>query len=863
MEILSEFTLSQSINWLKDINLKLIERIELIESIIAKNKVEESDIERLKIIDKHHYTSWEILELPLDYDNLDLCLTIYNSTILDARNKYETFFDYQNDREFELHQYYLSKFISYNIEVDFFIQYFDNLSIQLTELSLTFSGCMHESEYGFCFNNVMNFANKEPDLMKRKQIYLDSFAAFNMYWIKSELCFPKETDEYKSQLEHFETYCFGCQKAIDTIDIQLQNIPISTKKDFRLIYENPIPNKNTTSPTNKLTNTIESTLIEKEKILSRYLEAVDSSLRAFMFEIDPQNEDVLVIAKNTKQFTTALKELYFSDNPNKEEFYILLHREISKATFHINDDNLNGKNPNIWKPICHALEIAENYTSELRFKETNYYFPFQDVNSDENHINDNSISSKKENSSYQTTKTNKFDSITINDYCEFLLGISNHSYFINCDFNKTTKSEMFDFIKEKTDNFDLNKFIYFIDDVRNVEIPFYDKISYERLHNAMLFFSIFENHDYVNKSLYERYKIVKAENSGYIASITTTLVDFSDIAEKEYAKALKNSEKKNQHINLKKVVEIQRNENLINHSDNHIDYNQIHITDFCNFLMGIGNSQLFIVDESKTFTKTKMYDYIKINTDNFNPVKLKYFIEDLRDFSNHITFNLKKNDNRTIECDGTTGNRMEFLFNGLPADTYHYSDNNDFTPEQIENHNFFNKIEIEKNTTLPERINLLKSSIPNIHFPGTFTKLFQFSDIAEVEFNKTYSNDNQEDIKHRYVKNEKLMLIDFFKDKSNSSLISQLQNEFQSYSGKSMAIVVFLLFTKYNLIKIIPNSKTQSRKHFVSLLNNLPDNISMQSIDKHFQSGTDNITISENDALFVSINEKITQMINK
>lgn len=112
MEILSEFTLSQSINWLKDLNIKLIERVEVIESIIAKDRVEESDIERLKIIDKNHYTNWEIIELPLDYENLDLCLTIYNSTILEALNKYEKFFDYQNNREFESHQSYLSKFIS-------------------------------------------------------------------------------------------------------------------------------------------------------------------------------------------------------------------------------------------------------------------------------------------------------------------------------------------------------------------------------------------------------------------------------------------------------------------------------------------------------------------------------------------------------------------------------------------------------------------------------------------------------------------------------------------------------------------------------------------------------------------------------
>ncbi len=122
---------------------------------------------------------------------------------------------------------------------------------------------------------------------------------------------------------------------------------------------------------------------------------------------------------------------------------------------------------------------------------------------------------------------------------------------------------------------------------------------------------------------------------------------------------------------------------------------------------------------------------------------------------------------------------------------------------------------------------------------------------------------NQDNNNRKSIQSEKLKLDDFFKDKSNTILISQIKNEFQSYSGKSMAIVVYLLYTKYNLINIFPNSKTQSRKHFVSLLKNSNDNIIMQSIDKHFLSGTDEISISEKDALFLSINEKITQMINK
>jgi len=122
---------------------------------------------------------------------------------------------------------------------------------------------------------------------------------------------------------------------------------------------------------------------------------------------------------------------------------------------------------------------------------------------------------------------------------------------------------------------------------------------------------------------------------------------------------------------------------------------------------------------------------------------------------------------------------------------------------------------------------------------------------------------NQDNNKRKSIQSEKLKLDDFFKDKSNTILISQIQNEFQSYAGKSMAIVLYLLFTKYELINIFPNSKTQSRKHFVSLLKNSPDFDGMFAINKCFLSGTDEISVSQKDALYISINEKIAQMIKK
>lgn len=131
---------------------------------------------------------------------------------------------------------------------------------------------------------------------------------------------------------------------------------------------------------------------EREKVISKFLEAVDGCLTAFLLTVEPDIEYISLITLHTTEFTTALKELYFSDNKNKEEYYIVIHDTISRATFHINDDNLRGQKSEVWGAIIYSLTIANSYASELRFRETNRYFPFpEDIKDDPNPISGHDI----------------------------------------------------------------------------------------------------------------------------------------------------------------------------------------------------------------------------------------------------------------------------------------------------------------------------------------------------------------------------------------------------------------------------------------------------------------------------------------
>jgi hypothetical protein len=106
----------------------------------------------------------------------------------------------------------------------------------------------------------------------------------------------------------------------------------------------------------------------------------------------------------------------------------------------------------------------------------------------------------------------------------------------------------------------------------------------------------------------------------------------------------------------------------------------------------------------------------------------------------------------------------------------------------------------------------------------------------------------------------KFTLNDFFKETS-PQVIEQIQNTFKDYTGKKMAILIYLLQTTLKKIKIINRSKTQSKKQFVVNLTGDND-IQMQSINKVFQPGTDKLLgISETDVDYINTIEKLNKLL--
>lgn len=117
--------------------------------------------------------------------------------------------------------------------------------------------------------------------------------------------------------------------------------------------------------------------MNREIVIAKYINAVEKILVAFHLNIEPENEDIAIVTLKTKEFTNSLRELYLSNDENKDDKYKVIFDVINKASFRIVKENFE-INPlgTYWAVIIYNLELANSHISELHFKETDYYYPF-------------------------------------------------------------------------------------------------------------------------------------------------------------------------------------------------------------------------------------------------------------------------------------------------------------------------------------------------------------------------------------------------------------------------------------------------------------------------------------------------------
>ena len=174
--------------------------------------------------------------------------------------------------------------------------------------------------------------------------------------------------------------------------------------------------------------------MNREIVIAKYINAVEKILVAFHFNIEPEKEDIRTVTLKTKEFTNSLRELYLSNDKNKDDKYKVIFEVINKASFRIVKENFE-INPlgTYWAVIIYNLELANRHISELHFKETDYYYPFP----------------KLEYTPHQTeteteqgipTFTNNFDKITQTEiYKYFKAGLVEKQYLTEQELNEYLK----------------------------------------------------------------------------------------------------------------------------------------------------------------------------------------------------------------------------------------------------------------------------------------------------------------------------------------------------------------------------------------------------------------------------------------
>jgi hypothetical protein len=142
-------------------------------------------------------------------------------------------------------------------------------------------------------------------------------------------------------------------------------------------------------------------------------------------------------------------------------------------------------------------------------------------------------------------------------------------------------------------------------------------------------------------------------------------------------------------------------------------YDNLGIVDFCNLLTGTDVWMVLSYDWTN-ISKVDLYNYVKNKTENFQPVLLKIFVEELRESASEIYF-LMPNTPEGKMRDGSyfTIEKAAPLFRK-------------FIPLQS----------FPADKSLRERIEDMLSAMPTLIFKKGVKKLFQLSDIAEMEYQR-------------------------------------------------------------------------------------------------------------------------------
>lgn len=204
------------------VNAEFVSAMSQIKNIVNSSKVTREDIDVLKSLDISYNVPSQIQSSKSILGN-EIKKVLLEATLSESYNTSQMFYGDTNfllwkDRQ----NFYCMKFILYDVEIDFMIEFIRELKRNLTYLYLDFKKFVYSSavlsfDDFYRFSEIASIADEENDIIKRKGVYLNAIKD------SDHLKLTERFDEEDDKL--YLVFKNQCEKAIDKIDFELLDIP--------------------------------------------------------------------------------------------------------------------------------------------------------------------------------------------------------------------------------------------------------------------------------------------------------------------------------------------------------------------------------------------------------------------------------------------------------------------------------------------------------------------------------------------------------------------------------------------------------------------------------------------------------------
>jgi hypothetical protein len=217
-DIKEECCLSVDINKYKLINEEFVKSMDKIDEIIENENITQSDLDFIENLDID-YNPISLSENIIEKHGSEIYKTILEATLSESFEKTLVFFDdfYSETFKEKLGKYKI-KFIQLGIETDFILDFVAKLESNLNKMRkdfqiYVFSDFKVDLFEIYPITAIIEKANDEPDLLKRKQIFVDTIADCDLYCLELNLS-PEEEKNHQLIIGK-------CKKAIKVLDNQI------------------------------------------------------------------------------------------------------------------------------------------------------------------------------------------------------------------------------------------------------------------------------------------------------------------------------------------------------------------------------------------------------------------------------------------------------------------------------------------------------------------------------------------------------------------------------------------------------------------------------------------------------------------